>query len=170
MTVMQPPTPAGKPTPPEAYQQVRQIKQMDEAIEHYQTINSWRRNGRLALAILGRIEEKYVEVNMTDVLANWQYVAAQAWRGYEQQGRGFLFLDGYARELSYFTPESVPARLPGEIAAYCASYHPRTDLVMAIHGFPETDDPESSACFWLRPTDTWTTPPVAWRQWSLTLE
>jgi hypothetical protein len=113
---------------------------------------------------------------MTDLVGEWQRTAAHAWRSYEMRGRGSLLLNNRPLPLnSHHLPprglnsfrlgrESAPPWLPSQMADYCARYDPRTELVIAIYGFPDVGAPETSACLWIRPPERWTTPPAAWRQ------
>lgn len=142
-------------------------EQITEAATHMLAVRRLWLNGQLDLALRGRIDDGNVFVEMADVHGTWVRVAAQAWRGYETNGRGFLLLNSATRQLNYYTLEAgaAPPWLPAEIAHYCASYDPRTDLVIAIYGFADAGDPEASAALWMRPPDTWVAPPAAWQQW-----
>jgi hypothetical protein len=145
-------------------------EQVAAAASRYATMRGLWLNGRIDLAILGPTNEAEVFVFMPDLYDAWLRVAAQAWRGYETHGRGFLLFNTGTRQLNYYTlePGPVPAWLPGEIAHYCASYDPRTELVLALYGITEAGVPDASAALWVRPPDTWITPPAASRQWEQT--
>jgi hypothetical protein len=124
--------------------------------------------GRIDIAILGpvAIVESNVLAVLTDLYGECLSTAAHAWRGYEMHGRGFLLLDSRTHVLNYYslTPERVPAWLPSQTANYCASYDPRTELVIAIYGFPHYGAPNTTASLWMHPHDILVTPPAAWRQ------
>jgi hypothetical protein len=125
-------------------------------------------DGRIDIATLGPTDvgEREIFRVMADVYSAWLSTAAHAWRGYEVLGRGTLVLVSETRLLNYYqvAPNWLPTWLPSQTVHYCASYDPRTELVMAIYGFPHAGAPETTAALWIRPPDTWITPAESWQQ------
>jgi hypothetical protein len=141
---------------------------LEETVFLFQIVRDLWLSGHMDISTTGpvAVAEDDVLTVVTDMAREWLPFAALAWRGYEMYGRGILLLNNHKHGGNYYplTPEQVPPWLPSQVVQYCANYDPRTEIVLAIYGFPEFSAPETCASLWIRPGDTWTTPPEAWRQ------
>jgi hypothetical protein len=136
--------------------------QSGEAARLYLVVRRLWLDGRMDISTSGTIDvdERAVFVVMTDLYRAWPRTAAHAWRGYEMRGRGALLLTSQTRLLNFYrvAPDRVPSWLPVQTVNYCASYDPRTEVVLTMYGFPHAGAPETAASLWIRPPDTWTAP------------
>jgi hypothetical protein len=85
-------------------------------------------------ATIRSVADKRRKETQKSLEQNWTIIASLAWKGYREEGRGFLVVDEMPpQRMTYFSRPSSPVDvLENELDAWVREYDPKKELLVVV--------------------------------------